>query len=216
MGHNETRHYPVSTLPHPVPMQSSLTLGLLLAFFASLAFAVEQQRTVDIFAWPNSAPQSATLDVYAKISYNSTVATVDSYQPSAALAEGDVTRVAFKHPSSGTWSGVSTAASNFAAGKDKKLQLHLNANGDLYHIGFKASDVGGSHGKTKESKKGDLSVEIVPVNKGPSPALNKPIVVNQDGSTPDQVEEKSFFQKYWWAIAGFLLLQVVMGGAKGE
>ncbi|KAI7086501.1 hypothetical protein KC356_g4945 [Hortaea werneckii] len=200
----------------PLPMHSSLALGLLLAFFASLAFAVEQQRTVDIFAWPLSAPQSTTPDVLAKISYNSTVATVDSYQTSASLADGDVVRVAFKHSTAGTWSGVSTAASNLAAGKDKKLQLHLNANGDLYHIGFKASDVGGSHGKTKESKKGDLSVEIVSMNKGPSPALNKPIVVNQDGSTPDQVEEKSFFQKYWWAIAGFLLLQVVMGGAKGE
>ncbi|KAI7315323.1 hypothetical protein KC340_g9031 [Hortaea werneckii] len=197
-------------------MHSSLALGLLLAFFASLAFAVEQQRTVDIFAWPLFAPQSTTPDVLAKISYNSTVATVDSYQPSASLADVEVVRVAFKHSTAGTWSGVSTAASNLAAGKDKKLQLHLNASGDLYHIGFKASDVGGSHGKTKESKKGDLSVEIVPVNKGPSPALNKPIVVNQDGSTPDQVEEKSFFQKYWWAIAGFLLLQVVMGGAKGE
>ncbi|KAI6882765.1 hypothetical protein D0869_12090 [Hortaea werneckii] len=194
-------------------MQSSLTLGLLLAFFASLAFAVEQQRTVDIFAWPLSAPQSTTL---AKVSYNSTVATVDSYQPFDSPADDDVVRVGFKHDSAGTWSGISTAASNFAAGKDKKLQLHVNANGDLYHVGFKASDLGGSHGKTKESKKGDLSVEIVPVNKGTGPALNKPIVVNQDGSMPDKVEEKSFFQKYWWAIAGFLLLQVVMGGAKGE
>ncbi|KAI7237362.1 hypothetical protein KC330_g3216 [Hortaea werneckii] len=194
-------------------MQSSLTLGLLLAFFASLAFAVEQQRTVDIFAWPLSAPQSTTL---AKVSYNSTVATVDSYQPLTSPADDEVVRVGFKHSSAGTWSGISTAASNFAAGKDKKLQLHVNANGDLYHVGFKASDVGGSHGKTKESKKGDLSVEIVPVNKGTGPALNKPIVVNQDGSMPDKVEEKSFFQKYWWAIAGFLLLQVVMGGAKGE
>ncbi|KAI6841265.1 hypothetical protein KC342_g2405 [Hortaea werneckii] len=162
-------------------MQSSLTLGLLLAFFASLAFAVEQQRTVDIFAWPLSAPQSTTL---AKVSYNSTVATVDSYQPFTSPTDDNV--------------------------------LHVNANGDLYHVGFKASDVGGSHGKTKESKQGDLSVEIVPVNKGTGPALNKPIVVNQDGSMPDKVEEKSFFQKYWWAIAGFLLLQVVMGGAKGE
>ncbi|KAI7104714.1 hypothetical protein KC340_g2543 [Hortaea werneckii] len=194
-------------------MQSSLTLGLLLAFFASLAFAVEQQRTVDIFAWPLSAPQSTTL---AKVSYNSTVATVDSYQPFTSPTDDNVVRVGFKHSSAGTWSGISTAASNFAAGKDKKLQLHVNANGDLYHVGFKASDVGGSHGKTKESKQGDLSVEIVPVNKGTGPALNKPIVVNQDGSMPDKVEEKSFFQKYWWAIAGFLLLQVVMGGAKGE
>merc|ERR1712070_199391 len=209
----ETRHYPVSTLPHPVPMQSSLTLGPLLAFFASLAFAVEQQRTVDIFAWPLSAPQSTTL---AKVSYNSTVATVDSYQPFTSPTDDNVVRVGFKHSSAGTWSGISTAASNFAAGKDKKLQLHVNANGDLYHVGFKASDLGGSHGKTKESKQGDLSVEIVPVNKGTGPALNKPIVVNQDGSMPDKVEEKSFFQKYWWAIAGFLLLQVVMGGAKGE
>ncbi|KAI7120851.1 hypothetical protein KC343_g18032 [Hortaea werneckii] len=194
-------------------MHSSLALGLLLAFFASLAFAVEQQRTVDIFAWPLNPPQSTLL---AKISYNSTVATVDSYQPFAPPAPAVPVSVGFKHWHGAVWSCVSTDASNFAAGKDKKLQLHLDQNGDLFHLGFKASDVGGSHGKTKESKKGDLSVEIVPVNKGPSPALNKPIVVNQDGSMPDKVEEKSFFQKYWWAIAGFLLLQVVMGGAKGE
>lgn len=169
-------------------MRLHTAISLLLAFLTSLALAVEQQRSVDIFAWPLSAPKSQVL---ASVSYNSTYATVNTYH-SNAFPNDEIVRVGFYHPS-GSWSGVATAASNFAEGKDKKLQLHVNTAGELYHVGFKASDYG-THSRTS-NKQGDLSVEVIKVMPGPTPHLNKPVVVNADGSVPEKEPEKSFFQK---------------------
>ncbi|KAH0126111.1 hypothetical protein KCU67_g17495, partial [Aureobasidium melanogenum] len=61
-------------------------------------------------------------------------------------------------------------------------------------------------------KDGSLAVEIVPLRQGPQVAFDKPIVVNQQGEQEDKEPEKTFLQKYWWAIGLFLLVQVVMGG----
>ncbi|KAK5128562.1 hypothetical protein LTR85_003233 [Meristemomyces frigidus] len=191
-------------------MRSNIAIGLLLAFVTSLAYAVEPEHTVNIFAWPLSAPESQTL---AKVTYNSTAATVKSYSEPSISSDDDIVRIGFYHPS-GVWSGIATSASNFASEKDKKLQLHVNSNGELYHVGFTASSLGTSS-KTS-NKEGGLSVEVVKVKPGPTPQLNRPVVVNPDGTAPEKVEEKTFFQKYWWAIAGFLVLQVVMSMGKGE
>lgn len=170
-------------------MRCNVTLGLLLAFVTSLAYALEPEHTVDIFAWPLSAPKSQTL---AKVSYNSTGATVKAYnEPSIPLGD-EIVRVCFYHPS-GSWSGIATSASNFAAEKDKTLQLHINSVGELYHVGFAASALGTSS-KTSNTKDG-LSVEVVKVKPGPTPHLNRPVVVNPDGSAPVKEEEKTFFQK---------------------
>ncbi|KAK4541143.1 hypothetical protein LTR36_008217 [Oleoguttula mirabilis] len=191
-------------------MRSTVALGLLLAFWTSLAYAVEQEHTVDIFAWPLSAPKSQSL---AKVTFNSTAATIKTYNEPSIPAGDEIVRVGFYHPS-GSWSGIATAASNFAAEKTKKLQLHLNPSGELYHVGFTASTLGTSS-KTSNSKDG-LSVEVVRMKAGPTPQLNKPVVVNPDGTAPEKEVEKTFFQKYWWAIAGFLVLQVVMSMGKGD
>ncbi|TKA66320.1 hypothetical protein B0A55_08354 [Friedmanniomyces simplex] len=192
-------------------MKAHTVVSILLTFLCSLGAAIETDHTVDILAWPLSAPKAATL---AKITYNSTFATVKSYNNPTIPQEDDTVRIGFYHPS-GSWSGIATAASNFAPEKDKKLQLHLNINGELYHVGFRASDYGSSSG-TSNTKDG-MSVEVVRIRPGPTPFLNKPVVVSADGTVPPKEAEKSFLQKYWWAIAGFMLLQVIMSsGGKGE
>ena len=171
-------------------MRTSILLTLVVAFFTSLAFSAQQEQTVDIFAWPLSASKSQQL---AKISYTSTNATVKSYSAPKIPPGDDVVRVGFHHPSGSSWSGVATSASNFAPTLDMKLQLHLNAAGQLYHVGFKASEQGG-HSKSGQKKDG-LDVEVVRMRKGPAPHLNKPVVLNPDGKVDDKPEEKSFLQK---------------------
>ncbi|KAK5135204.1 hypothetical protein LTR08_005453 [Meristemomyces frigidus] len=192
-------------------MRSTLTIGLALAFLSSLASALDQDRTVDVFTWPLSASSSKTI---AQITYNSTFATINSYNAPSFSASDDIVRVGFYH-SSGAWSGIATSALNFAPGKDKKLVLHVNGGGELYHIGFRASEGLGTSSATSNTKDG-MSVEVVKVKSGPTPHLNRPVVLSPDGSAPEKEPEKSFFQKYWWAIAGVLLLQVVMSMGKGE
>ncbi|KAH9840359.1 hypothetical protein Tdes44962_MAKER07954 [Teratosphaeria destructans] len=191
-------------------MRPLTVLASLLPFIGVSVFAAEPERSVDIFAWPLSSPKSSTL---AKITFNSTAATVKSVSNPSIPPHDNVVRVGFYHPS-GSWSGIATSASNFQNGKDKTLQLHVNSDGELYHVGFKASNYGTS--SKSSNKKEGLSVEVVKVRPGPTPRLNKPVVLSPDGKAPETEPEKTFFQKYWWAIAGFLLLQVVLGAGKQE
>jgi len=170
-------------------MRATTLVGLTLAFLSSLAVAIETERTVNVFAWPLSAPKPQTL---AKITYNSTFATIESYNDPKISSDDDIVRIGFYH-TSGAWSGIATAATNLAPEKDKKLQLHVNANGELYHLGFSSSEFGTSS-KTSNKKDG-LSVEVVKVKPGPVPHLNKPVVLNPDGKVEEKEPEKSFFQK---------------------
>lgn len=179
----------ISTTKSTSEMRATTFVSLLLTLYTSLALAAHDERTVDIFAWPLSAPKSQTL---ARISYNSTIATVKSYTAPKISSSDDIVRVGFYHDS-GSWSGIATAASNLAAEKDKKLQLLLNTNGDLYHVGFKASDLG-SHSRSGKGTT-ELGVEVVKMQKGPTPHLNKPVVLNAEGKVDEKEPEKSFFQK---------------------
>jgi hypothetical protein len=171
-------------------MRSTAALSFVLALLFSFA-AAQIDKQIDIFAWPLSASNSQTL---AKLSYNSETATVLSYKVPALPAGEEIVRIGFHHPTTGSWSGIATAASNFADGKDKKLQLLLNEQGDVYHIGFKSLDLPSS--SKGGSKKDDISVEVVPMKAGSTVHLNKPIVLNAEGKLDGQPEEKTFLQKY--------------------
>jgi len=175
-------------------MRLSLALSVLLSFFLSPAAGAESQKSIDIFAWPLSASKSQT---FASISYNTTTATLKSHSRPSIPEIDEIVRIGFHHSSTGKWSGIATSASNFAEGKDQKLQLLLNSEGEVYHVGFKAEDASkASSGSGKESKKDGLSVEVVPMNAGPQVHLNKPVVVNPDGKVGGEEEQKSFLQKY--------------------
>lgn len=170
-------------------MRLQLLVSLALTFICSLASAAEQERNVDIFAWPLSASKPQTL---AKVSFTANNASIKSFTSPTIPGTDDVVRVGFYH-SSGSWCGIATAASNFATEKSKKLQLHVKGNGELYQVGFKA---GNEVPKTKGStSKENLLVEVVKIRPGPLPQLNKPVVVNEDGSTGDKEPEKTFLQK---------------------
>ena len=180
---------PPTSSPQSPNMRVLALLASCVSFYISLAVALDQ--TVDIFAWPISAPTSQTL---ARISYNATAASVQSYTAPKISDSDDIVRVGFHHPGSSKWSGVATAASNFAEGKARKLQLHLNTDGELYHVGFIASDAAKVSGKVP-NKRSDLAVEIVTTRVGQAPYLNKPIVLDADGKVESKEPEKSFLQK---------------------
>ena len=170
-------------------MHLRMLVALAVTLYTSLVHSAQIERTVDVFAWPLSQAKSQAL---AQITYTSSNATVKSHKAPKIPTEDDVVRIGFYHKS-GEWSGVATAASNFAPGKDKKVLLHLNTAGELYHVGFKASDVASSS-RTGKGQDG-LGVEVVKMQPGPMPHLNKPVVVNADGQEEGKVVEKTFLQK---------------------
>lgn len=172
-------------------MHLASALSIVLTLLFSLAAATQPDKQIDIFAWPLSAPKSQTL---AKLSYNSEQATVLSYKALALPSGEEIVRIGFNHPTTGRWSGIATAASNLADEKDKKLQLLLNEQGDVYHVGFKSSEWPSS--SKGGSKKDDMSVEVVPMQTASTIHLNKPVVLNAEGKLDNKEEEKTFLQKY--------------------
>lgn len=173
-------------------MRPHLLITLAVTFLTSLATAAQPDQTVDIFAWPLSSPKSQTL---AKLSYNSTHATVKSYTAPKIPAGEEIVRVGFHHPGAGDkWSGVATSSENFSPGKEKKILLHVNTQGELYHIGFKTSGLGSS--SKIGTGKDEMSVEVLQIQKGQGPHVNKPVVLNAEGRVDDKEPEKTFLQKY--------------------
>jgi hypothetical protein len=171
-------------------MRSSIIITLVVAFLSSLALSAKGEKTVDIFAWPLSASKSHTL---AKISYTSSNATIKSYSGPKIPTGDEIVRIGFYHPS-GAWSGIATAAENFNPGKERTLLLNVNTAGDVYHVGFRVRDVA-SVGKKNVKAKDELAVEVIKMAKGPTPVLNKPVVLNAEGKLDEKEPEKTFLQK---------------------
>lgn len=171
-------------------MRHNIVFTLIIAFLSSLALSAKEEKTIDIFAWPLSASKSQTL---AKVSYTSNNATVKLYTPPKIPTGEDVLRIGFHHPS-GSWSGIATAAENFNPGKEKTLLLNMNSAGEVYHVGFKTRDVD-SIGSKNVKAKDELAVEVVRMARGPTPVMNKPVVLNADGKVDEKEPEKTFLQK---------------------
>jgi len=100
-----------------------------------------------------------------------------------------------------------TSAASFADEYKKKFILHVDERGEVYHIGFRTA--GRSTGSDSE-----VEIEVSQRAKGPQPSLNKPIVLNAEGKLEGKEPEKTFLQKYWWAILLFLAVQLLAGGGK--
>ncbi|EEH39021.1 hypothetical protein PAAG_01483 [Paracoccidioides lutzii Pb01] len=107
------------------------------------------------------------------------------------------------------WVGTLSSPSIFA-NTQQTLTLHLDHNNHVYHASMSssatppvahASSTGAEKSKekttakAKEAESGLLKVEFVRLTPSPKPHLNRPVVLNADGHTPEEVVEKTFLQK---------------------
>ncbi|KAJ5222571.1 uncharacterized protein N7469_008811 [Penicillium citrinum] len=159
----------------------------------------------DIFYWPVGAPQPSVL---ARVAYDPATLTSNVISYNTPKTGSDSTdnliRIGFytSTPSnSKQWVGSLVSLSALTDKNQPTLRLHLGPANEVYHVDLAASD------------KGHSGVELVLSQPGAQPHLNRPVVVRPDGGEADVVEEKTFFQKYWWVllIIGFLSL-----GGSGE
>jgi hypothetical protein len=176
-----------------LPLLSALLATLLPTFTSaqqqSLADPLPKQSTLSLYAWPLTAASPRPL---AEITYDHNNALVKSYTPPLIPANEEIVRIGF-YPdgsTSGSWSGIATAASNLKEGVRKTVKLLVDGEGRVWHIGFEAgaSVVGGAEGE-------GLGVVVVPILKGEAAILNKPIVVAEDGQVEGKEPEKTFLQK---------------------
>ena len=77
------------------------------------------------------------------------------------------------------------------------------------------SKAGRAAKKKNEKKREQPMVEVVKMKPAPLPILNKPVQIDANTGKVPEPEQKTFLQKYWWAIAIFLVLQLVAGVGGG-
>ncbi|KAH8690969.1 hypothetical protein BGW36DRAFT_63138 [Talaromyces proteolyticus] len=161
--------------------------------------ATELPSSADIFYWPLTSPQPSLL---AKISYDPRTldSNVLSYTPPSLTTPREdssettqnLVRVGFFTSSSATrskqWVGSLVSQSALSTGHRQKLHLYLSPADDLYHVSLSAHPEQSVDGNA-------LDVDIVFPDAGALPELNKPIVVNPDGTNTEE-PEKTFLQKY--------------------
>ncbi|KAK9580389.1 hypothetical protein V6Z90_008400 [Aspergillus fumigatus] len=217
-----------SPLPPSSNMHFSQVILPFLSLFSSRAFAASpssaQAQSADILYWPVASSQPSVL---ARISYDpaSLASDVVVYSPPRITdLEGgrnleadaqDLVRVGlftFTPNNPKHWVGSLTSLSLLAENEDQKptLRLHLGPSGEVYHVSLAASPPSAA---TSSSK--GLNIELLSSEVGPRPHLNRPVDVGPDGKSPEEVIEKTFFQKYWWVFLIITFL-AMSGSAEGQ
>jgi hypothetical protein len=195
------------------------SLSAAAAFFVQLSRASSSgSSTLTVYAWPLSAQSPeplAQIQLSPSAPSTSSLAPVSasllSYNaPSIALSDSELVRIGLYNPSTKAWIGSGVSALSFAPGFDRKILLHTDESGEVFHVGCSATAVQemdeaaaekGTKGKKKTSQiikeaEGHTTVEIVLSSPAPQPALNTPVVLNPDGKMEDTNEDnRSFLQK---------------------
>lgn len=118
-----------------------------------------------------------------------------------------------------TWSGILVPSNVLSSLNSHTIQLlYDESSREIYHVGLiQSALISCTPNPSKPCPKQSLNAELVKASPAPSPHLNKPIVLDEEGKLQgDKPPEKSFLQKYWWAIGIFLVVQVFLGSSGGE
>ncbi|KAF2191026.1 hypothetical protein K469DRAFT_719994 [Zopfia rhizophila CBS 207.26] len=186
---------------------------MLLAKLLLLPVAVASSLTVYVHSLPAADGSQSSSHIpgpvpLAQIDYDASTiaASLSSYTPpTGSYSPQHLFRVGLSDPKTGEWRGVVTSAASFADDYKKKFVIHVDEKGGVYHVGF---------GTSARGKDDEVEIQVVKRASGPTPVLNKPIVLNAEGKLEGKEPEKTFLQKYWWALALFILVQLVAGGGE--
>ncbi|CDM26716.1 hypothetical protein DTO013E5_7076 [Penicillium roqueforti] len=174
---------------------------LLLISVANASFST------DILYWPLESPQPSVL---ASISYDPTSLKSDvvSYHPPKDDQRDNLVRVGLytsTSPNKKQWVGSLVSLSSLTASEQPTFRLHLGPTNEVYTVSLSAST--SAQGSTSSPQ-----IELVSNESGTQPHLNRPVIVGPDGQNPEQPEEKSILQKYWWVIPILMFLSMSAGG----
>ncbi|KAI9843500.1 MAG: hypothetical protein M1838_002601 [Thelocarpon superellum] len=128
------------------------------------------------------------------------------------IATPQLTRVGLYSPATKKWSGVATDATAFAPGELRTVTLHLDEAGEAWRVGFEASLSTEPAAQGKKDERAPVVVRLATPTPGPTPHVNKPVLVDAEGRQPFVEPERSLFQKYWWVLVGVAVLALAGGG----
>ncbi|KAJ5503118.1 hypothetical protein N7463_005992 [Penicillium fimorum] len=186
-------------------------LPTILGAVSLLISVTNASLSTDILYWPLGSSQPSVL---ARISYDpaSLKSDVVSYHPPKDDQSDSLVRVGL-YTSTPTnkkqWVGSLVSLSSLASEKPT-FRLHLGPANDVYTVSLSASSIA-----AQDSISGP-QIDLVSNEPGTQPHLNRPVVVGPDGQNPEQPEEKSLFQRYWWVLLIITFISMSGGGGDGQ
>ncbi|OQE38990.1 hypothetical protein PENCOP_c007G05130 [Penicillium coprophilum] len=184
-------------------------LPTILGAVSLLISVANASLSTDILYWPLGSSQPSVL---ARISYDPILMKSDvvSYQPPKDDQSDNLVRLGL-YTSTSThtkqWVGSLVSLSSLAS-EQPTFRLHLSPTNEVYTVSLSASI------STQGSASGPR-IDLVSNESGTQPHLNRPVVVGPDGQNPEQPEEKSLFQKYWWVLLIITFISM-SGGGEGQ
>ncbi|KAL4923259.1 uncharacterized protein BDV17DRAFT_247261 [Aspergillus undulatus] len=193
------------------PFQSPKLLPIVFTLLALVSSALSSYSPqLEILYWPvaNSEPSVLAHVIYDPASLK---ADLIDYSPPTDPSQG-LTRIGIyiatpTNPKQ--WVGM-LASSSALRGDDSQrptLRLHISPANEVYHV-----SLGSATTSTSLSSSDSLNIELVTDELGPTPHLNRPVVVGPDGKNPEEEPEKTLFQKYWWVLLIVTFLAMSGGG----
>ena len=176
---------------------------LICAVPSVLAADTSGSRSVTVHIWPlDAASPVPYLDVrYDATSLEAAVSKVypvrSSSKKKEAVDDGDgsLVRIGLWDAATKSWRGVLTGASALNEPHSRKISLHVDGQGSVWHV-----DIGGPgairvQGKDDDTSNSDIQVELARPRPAPAPVLNEPLVLDDRGKMPEKETEKSFLQR---------------------
>ena len=161
---------------------------LVLSLLSALA-AASSPLSTDIFYWSLSAIQPSRL---AQVTYDPSTlqSTITAYTPPSDVdANNDLLRIGL-YTSDKQWVGsLSSLVQLSPTHSTPTMTLHLGPDNQPYHVSLSPS--------TSSKQQGQPNVVVVRSDRAaaPSPHLNKPVVVTPGSRGPEEVQEKTLFQR---------------------
>ncbi|KAL6231776.1 hypothetical protein BDW75DRAFT_219332 [Aspergillus navahoensis] len=195
------------------PSQSFKPFSILASLiFLSCSALSSYSPQLEILYWPVANPEPSAL---AHVSYDPASLKselIDYYPPTDPSY--DLARVGFyvatlTNPRQ--WVGTLISPSALMGDDSSQkptLRLHVSPSKDIYHVSL------GSTAVSSTSSPGSIEIELVVDVLGPSPHLNRPIVIGPDGKNPEEQPEKTLFQKYWWVF--LIVTFLAMSGGREQ
>ena len=212
-------------------------LLLFTSFCTAKSNSDENTHTATLYAWPFPSKAPAP---FLKVSYNpeSHTYSTSDYQPPAAPPHAsdddtqELIRIGLYDAKTKQWTGVLTHTSAFRPGQASTVTLHLDDKGDVQHAGFRSTGVKQQDPEAKGAEA--IQVRLVTAQAGPEPHVNKPVMVDAEGKEPVVEVQKSLLQRqatrfmnaphqemltfdlgrYWWVLAGLVILALAGPGDK--
>ena len=175
---------------------------LICAIPSTLAADSSGSRSVTVHIWPLDAPSPTP---YLDVRYDATSmeAAVSKVYPvrspskkKGAVDDGDsLVRIGLWDVATRSWRGILTGASALTEPRSRKISLHVDGQGSVWHVDMSGPGAARTQGNVDDTSNSEIQVELARPRPAPAPVLNEPLVLDDRGKMPEKELEKSFLQR---------------------